>query len=454
VFFEKAVVAACRLQQVTCGSAQLAQAIQIHRLGFQLLAQQGLPLRDQGLQRVVQGLGLFGGQSGGECGHGRGPIGDARRFVEVAQTSHVDFGNLLREFAALALIDLQVRQRLAVRQQQRPESGTERADFRRRLFSSVIGANPFGHLRCLCLLLFQRVEGYRDRIQLSGEHQVLLGEGRQRRAQPGRRLQHPLRGLYGLLCLLYPPGIVQGLQVLDALADAIDLDRLLVARGREQIPFHRQAEQFLVKRLEQGALRDVSGFLAPASGLGQDFRLIGGGCALQCGSNRPLLLLRRRESLADRRRSALLIGQLSLDVGAQRLDGRKVGFLSLEITFDLHAAGGRVGDHGRRRVGGLQGGAPLADEIRLLGCRAPDLRESVGARRVGVDFSEVAQGIAVEGNETGAALGIEIGVAFSLADFRLQHVGGHQHRRRATIAVRRSCRVVRRKPDTGQCEHE
>jgi hypothetical protein len=37
---------------------------------------------------------------------------------------------------------------------------------------------------------------------------------------------------------------------------------------------------------------------------------------------------------------------LSLDVGAQRLDGRQVGFLPLEITFDLHAAGGRVGGHG------------------------------------------------------------------------------------------------------------
>jgi hypothetical protein len=72
---------------------------------------------------------------------------------------------------------------------------------------------------------------------------------------------------------------------------------------------------------------------------------------------------------------------------------------------------------------------------------------------VGVDFSEVAQGVAVEGNETGAALGIEFGVAFSLADFRVQHVGGHQHRWRGTIAVRRR-HVVRRKPDTGQCEHE
>ena len=431
-----------RRQHLAHAGLQPAQPIQIVPLGLQLLAEEALAMLHQGAELGPDLRRLAGGQLGeevrGEPGRhlrdGAVQVGNACRLVQMAQAAQIDGRDLSLQGFGLASVDLEVRQGGTVLQQKLAQSGGQAADLPGGLLTPVIGFDPSGQPFRLGLLLVQRVEAARDRLQLIGELGVLLGEPQEHGVGASGHLQHRRRCGLGLTGLGLALGGDEGLERLDPFSKSSGIGRLLVLLRRQQFQPHRQADQFLVEGPDLGGQRQVAGFHGPTPCLDQGQSLVAGKLRLEGRGNGLLLLLARCEPLADRRRSVLVIGELAPEVGAPGVCRRKIGLRLLETKLDLLAWHTQIGIRRSPSLGVLGGGGSVADALRLCQRGPRGFLEGGGPTGVRVDLVEVAHGLAVKRNKLGLCLGLQIRIGLRLGNVGPEDRGGDQDRGQCPVA--------------------
>jgi hypothetical protein len=341
-----------------------------------------------------------------------------------------------------------------VLQQKLAQSWGQAADLPGGLLTPVIGFDPSGQPFRLGLLLVQRVEAARDRLQLIGELGVLLGEPQDHGVRAGGCLQHHrCRGL-GLMRLGLALGVDEGLERLDPSSESNGIGGLLVLLRRQQLQPHRQADQLLAEGLDLGAQRQVAGFHGPTPCLGLRQALVHGNRGLEGGGNGLLLLLARREPLADRRGSVLVIGELAPEVGALGICHREIGLRILELKLDPVAWHTQIGVRRSLSLGVLGGGDLLADARRLLQRRSGRFLKGSGPTGVCVNLLEVAHRLAVKRNKLGLCLGLQIRIGLRLGDFGPEDRGGDQGRGQCPAAgvVRGSATLRNNREPEAECD--